>query len=76
MVVDNTPETAIIVFRCPRGGIGIHGRLRACALKGVPVRVGPGAYANLLALPKSFAAEMLIETAWPGVRSRGPLSFV
>jgi len=28
---------------CPRGGIGIHSRLRACARKGVLVRVQSGA---------------------------------
>ncbi len=28
----------------PRGGIGIHGRLRACARQGMSVRVGPGAF--------------------------------
>ena len=44
--VDKASDLAIIETACPRGGIGIHGRLRACARMGVPVRVGPGAPIN------------------------------
>jgi hypothetical protein len=33
----------IIVCRCPGGGIGIRSRLRACARKGVEVRLLSGA---------------------------------
>ncbi len=42
--VDKSHQLHIMGIACPRGGIGIHGRLRACAHKGVPVRVGPGAF--------------------------------
>ena len=43
----------------PRGGIGIHSRLRACALQGISVRVGAGApnmgcVKSLLTHPFSF----------------------
>ena len=31
-------------YKCPCGGIGIHGRLRACAFLGVLVRVQSGAF--------------------------------
>jgi hypothetical protein len=44
---DKESDSTIINSSCPRGGIGIHGRLRACARMGVPVRVGPGAFVTL-----------------------------
>ena len=40
----------------PRGGIGIHSRLRACARMGMSVRVRPGASAAQLPFPTSDQA--------------------
>ena len=40
---DNFPSKGYNAIGCPRGGIGIHSRLRACARKGVLVRVQSGA---------------------------------
>ncbi len=42
--VDNQLPQSIIPADCPGGGIGIRGRLRACARKGVEVRLLSGAY--------------------------------
>lgn len=44
---------------CPRGGIGIRGRLRACARKGVEVQVLSGAFQTLGALPSVLFSQSM-----------------
>ena len=44
-------------FQCPCGGIGIHGRLRACALIGMLVRVQSGASLPSFIAPTKYGRD-------------------
>ncbi len=50
---------------CPRGGIGIRGRLRACAHMGVSVRVGAGAPTKSSVGKDTGAVFLIIERKYP-----------
>ena len=48
------------MIMCPRGGIGIHSRLRACARKGVLVRVQSGALKAICSVDSTLGTKYIM----------------